>query len=41
LMLDALTRSSFTGFPSAFLGMLLLGLALAAAQERHALAEQG
>lgn len=40
LMIDALTRSSFTGFPTAFLGMLLLGLALAAAEERHMLAEQ-
>jgi O-antigen ligase len=40
VMIDALTRSSFTGFPSAFLGMLLVGVALAAAQERYALAEQ-
>lgn len=31
MLLDALTRASFTGFPSAFLGMLLLGIALAAA----------
>jgi O-antigen ligase len=41
IMIDALTRSSFTGFPSAFLGMLLIGVALAAAKERYALAEQG
>jgi O-antigen ligase len=34
LMIDALTRSSFTGFPSAFLGLLILGLALAAASQR-------
>jgi O-antigen ligase len=40
LMIDALTRSSFTGFPTAFLGMLLLGLAVAAAQERRGRAEQ-
>jgi hypothetical protein len=31
LLIDALTRASFTGFPSAFLGMLLIGLALSAA----------
>jgi hypothetical protein len=30
LMLDALTRASFTGFPSAFLGLLLVGLSIAA-----------
>jgi O-antigen ligase/polysaccharide polymerase Wzy-like membrane protein len=34
MLIDALTRASFTGFPSAFLGMLLLGIALAAAAER-------
>ena len=33
LMLDAITRSSFTGFPTAFLGLLLVGIALAAARE--------
>jgi O-antigen ligase len=33
LMLDAVTRSSFTGFPTAFLGLLLVGLCLAAASE--------
>src|SRR5262249_20623605 len=33
LMIDALTRSSFIGFPSAFLEMLLLGIALSAARE--------
>jgi hypothetical protein len=32
MMLDALTRASFTGFPTAFLGLLILGVALAAAQ---------
>jgi O-antigen ligase len=31
LMLDAVTRSSFTGFPTAFLGLLIVGLALSAA----------
>jgi hypothetical protein len=30
MMMDALTRDSFTGFPTAFLGMLLVGLCLAA-----------
>jgi len=33
LLLDAVTRDSFTGFPAAFLGMLLVGLSLAAAEE--------
>jgi O-antigen ligase len=33
LLLDAVTRSSFTGFPTAFLGLLLIGVALAAARE--------
>lgn len=32
-MLDALTRDSFTGFPTAYLGMLLVGLALAGARK--------
>lgn len=31
LLLDAVTRASFTGFPTAFLGLLLVGLVLAAA----------
>ena len=31
LLVDALTRASFTGFPTAFLGMLLIGVCLAAA----------
>jgi uncharacterized membrane protein YozB (DUF420 family) len=35
LLLDAVTRDSFTGFPPAFLGMLLVGLSLAAAEEEH------
>ena len=33
LMLDAVTRSSFTGFPTAFLGLLIVGIALAASAE--------
>ncbi len=33
LGLDAITRESFTAFPTAFLGLLLIGLALAAARE--------
>lgn len=32
MMIDALTRASFTGYPTAFLGFLLLGLALGAAR---------
>jgi hypothetical protein len=34
LLLDAVTRATFTGFPTAFLGFLLIGLALGAANER-------
>jgi O-antigen ligase/polysaccharide polymerase Wzy-like membrane protein len=30
LLLDAVTRASFTGFPQAFLGMLLIGLGISA-----------
>lgn len=33
LMIDAVTRASFTGFPTAFLALLLAGLALGAALE--------
>jgi len=33
LLLDAITRDSFTGFPTAFLGMLLVGIAIAAGNE--------
>jgi hypothetical protein len=33
LLVDALTRATFTGFPTAFLGLLLIGVALAAARE--------
>jgi hypothetical protein len=33
LSFDAITRSSFTAFPTAFLGFLLIGLALAAARD--------
>jgi hypothetical protein len=31
ILLDAVTRESFTGFPTAFLGLLLIGVALAVA----------
>ena len=34
LMLDATTRDSFAGFPTAFVGLLLVGITLAAARER-------
>ncbi len=38
VLLDAVTRASFTGFPTAFLGMLVVGVGLAAtAPERPAL----
>jgi hypothetical protein len=33
LLLDASTRASFTGFPTAFVGLLIIGLALAAATD--------
>jgi hypothetical protein len=33
LLLDALTRASFTGFPTAFLALLVIGIALAAADD--------
>lgn len=33
LLLDALTRASFTGFPTAFVGLLLVGVCLAAAND--------
>jgi O-antigen ligase len=33
LMLDALTRESLTGFPTAYIGMLVLGLAVAACRQ--------
>jgi hypothetical protein len=32
LLIDALSRASFTGFPTAFLGMLLIGVALGASE---------
>lgn len=35
LMLDAVARSSFTGFPTAFLGLLLVGVAFAAADDEY------
>jgi hypothetical protein len=31
MLLDALTRESLTGFPTAYVGMLVVGLALSAA----------
>jgi len=40
LLIDALTRSSFTGFPTAFLGMLFLGVALAASHEERMAADR-
>jgi hypothetical protein len=36
LLIDAVTRESFTGFPTAFLGFLLIGLALASARPPRA-----
>lgn len=33
LMIDALARSAFTGFPTAYLGFLIVGIALAASRE--------
>jgi hypothetical protein len=35
LLVDALSRSSLTGFPTAFLALLLVGLALAAAEQER------
>lgn len=35
VLIDALTRASFTGFPSAFLALFVAGIALAAASERQ------
>lgn len=41
LLIDAVTRASFTGFPTAFLSLLLVGIALgAAAEDRPAAAER-
>ena len=41
LLLDALTRSSFQGFPTAFVALLLVGVALASgAVEQRELEEQ-
>lgn len=37
VMLDALTRASFTGFPTAFVGLLLIGLAIASGTDRVSL----
>ena len=36
LMLDAITRSSFTAFPTAYVAMLMIGVALAAGTARVA-----
>jgi hypothetical protein len=33
MLIDAVTRASFTGFPTAFLGMLLVGLGIAASAQ--------
>jgi hypothetical protein len=33
LLIDAITRDSFTGFPTAFLGLLMVGISLATARE--------
>lgn len=42
IFLDAITRASFTGFPTAFLGLLLVGIAISAAdEERAANGEEG
>ena len=42
LVLDATTRDSFSGFPTAFVGLLLMGIVLAAAREETlARAESG
>jgi hypothetical protein len=41
LMLDAVTRASFTGFPTAFLGLPLIGVALAAVKQLDRLEEPG
>ncbi len=38
MMLDSATRSSFIGFPTAFLGMLLVGIAISAASSSDAAA---
>jgi hypothetical protein len=40
IMLDAVTRASFTGFPTAFLGLPLIGVALAAAAQADRLEER-
>ena len=40
LLLDAVTRDSFTGFPTAFLGMFFVGLCIAAATEEREAARQ-
>jgi hypothetical protein len=34
MLIDAVTRASFTAFPTAFVGLLLVGVALAAAQDQ-------
>jgi hypothetical protein len=36
LLIDAITRDSFTGFPTAFLGLLIIGIALAVARDEAA-----
>jgi hypothetical protein len=34
MMIDALSHESFTAFPTAYIGMLLVGLSLSAARAR-------
>jgi O-antigen ligase len=40
LLIDAVTRASFTGFPAAFLGLLLVGVGLAASSQPSAAARR-
>jgi hypothetical protein len=37
MVIDALSHESFTAFPTAYIGMLLVGLALSAARARATL----
>ena len=34
MVIDALSRESFTAFPTAYIGMLMVGLAVSATRER-------
>ncbi len=40
LVLDATTRDSFSGFPTAFVGLLLVGIFLASAREKRLALEE-